>query len=225
MNSSTHPGTHNPAPLAVLAEVPTVLAGGRVAPSPTDSELISRTRAGDTRAFADLIGRHGRSLLQLAQHYVHNDYDVQEVLQEVFVTTWTKLASFENRAQLSTWLYRVTVNAALMYLRGRRRYLQLTSIGLNASIIAATSADPALSYGQRERPDEQLESRELGRALEQALDSLPASLRTVFELREIQGRSTRQTAILLAISAGTVKSRLYRARRELQGKIKRCWLQ
>lgn len=225
MNSVAQATTPDPVDFALLADVPTVMPVAASAPSLSDRDLVSRTRAGDTAAFAELVGRHERSLMQLAQRFVRNDHDAQEVLQEVFVTTWTKLGSFEDRSQLSTWLYRVTVNAALMYLRGRRRHLQFMEAGVGVPAVAATGNEPALQRGARERPDEQLESRELGHALEQALDKLPASLRTVFEMREIQGRSTRQTAHLLGISEGAVKSRLHRARHELQSEIKHCWLQ
>jgi RNA polymerase sigma-70 factor, ECF subfamily len=221
--NTTQSRTPDSAALASLAEVPTLLEA--VNDAPTDKDLVSRTRAGDHGAFAELVGRHERSLLQLAQRYVRNDHDAQEVLQEVFMTTWAKLSSFENRAQLSTWLYRVTVNAALMHLRVRRRRVQLMEVGLRPSSIAAASSERIVQRDAQERPDEQLESRELGQALEQALDRLPSSLRSVFELREVQGRSTRQTATLLAISEGAVKSRLHRARHELQNEIKNCWLQ
>jgi RNA polymerase sigma-70 factor, ECF subfamily len=224
MNSAAQPVAPDPAELAMLAELPAVTPVATGAPSLSDRDLVSRTRAGDTAAFAEIVGRHERSLLQLAQRFVRNDQDAQEVLQEVFVTTWTKLSSFEDRSQLSTWLYRVTVNAALMYLRGRRRHLQFIEAGGGVPVVAATGNEPASQRGARERPDEQLESRELEHALEQALDQLPASLRTVFELREVQGRSTRQTAHLLGISEGAVKSRLHRARHELQSEIKHCWL-
>jgi len=214
-----------PTDVAAQTEEQIGAAADGIVPSPTDKELVLRSCAGDPEAFAELIGRHERALLRLVQRYIRSDQDAQEVIQDVFVTTWKKLATFEERSQLSTWLYRVTVNASLMYLRGRRRHLQSTEVGMDAEAIAESSTQLMLGRGFWKRPDEQLESRELGHELEHALNSLPSSLRTVFELRAIEGRSTSQTAASLGISEATVKSRLFRARHELQGEIKRCWLQ
>lgn len=225
MNSIAQSRTPDLSPLALLADAAPAPSDAENALPRTDHDLISRTRAGDTAAFAELVGRHERSLMQVAQRFIRNDHDAQEVLQDVLVTTWTKLSSFEDRSQLRTWLYRVTVNASLMHLRGRRRHLRFVDVGQRVPLAPGKGGDAATQPWARERPDEQFESRELGRHLERALGKLPCSLRSVFDLREVQGRSTRQTARQLGITEGAVKSRLHRARHELQRELKHCWLQ
>jgi RNA polymerase sigma-70 factor, ECF subfamily len=191
----------------------------------TDDALVSLTRGGDVAAFRELLGRHEEHLLRLALRFVRNEQDAQEVLQDVFVATWRKLPGFEERAQIGSWLYRVTVNAALMHLRMRKRRPKLVDFPA-----ADASADVALSEqdlapNRGFRPDELLESRELGRVIQAAVEKLPSSLKSVFQVREVQGWSTRQTAKLLGLSEATVKTRLHRARLVLRQEVERYLLQ
>jgi RNA polymerase sigma-70 factor, ECF subfamily len=185
----------------------------------TDDALVSRIRAGDAGAFEELVGRHEGNLLRLAQRFVHNQHDAQDVLQDVFVATWRKLATFEDRAQIGSWLYRVTVNASLMHLRVRKRKPACVNISPSTLSGSAESFEPISNPAFKLRPDEQLESRELQRVIENAVDKLPILLRSVFLAREIQGYSTRQTAQSLGLSESSVKTRLHRARHVLREKI------
>jgi RNA polymerase sigma-70 factor (ECF subfamily) len=192
----------------------------------SDDALVSRTRAGDLGAFEELLARHEENLLRLAFRFVRNEHDAQEVLQDVFVTTWRKLPGFQDRAQIGSWLYRVTVNASLMHLRVRKRRPECVDL---APVARSTKHDFErdfdLDIGDRHRPDAQLESEELRRVIQAAIERLPLSLRSVFEIREIQGWSTRQTAKLLSLSEATVKTRLHRARRMLREKVEGYLLQ
>jgi RNA polymerase sigma-70 factor (ECF subfamily) len=110
-----------------------------------------------------------------------------------------------------------------MRLRARKRRPQAADLDGNA--IDAASAQPTALRGKHLRPDEQLESQELRRTIQRAVDALPASLRSAFDLREIQGLSTRQTARSLGISEGAVKSRFHRARRVLRTRIEHYLVQ
>jgi RNA polymerase sigma-70 factor (ECF subfamily) len=191
----------------------------------TDGALVARTRAGDPRALEELLGRHGEYLLRLARRYVREEDDARDVLQDVFVTTWKKLPGFEGRSQVGSWLYRVTVNASLMHLRGRSRRPELLATHDPDRLLDGDRHRLALESSAPFRPDQQLESQELRRILQQAIDRLPQSLRSVFELRDLQGWSTSQTAHLLGISLSAVKTRLHRARRILRADIERYLVQ
>lgn len=192
----------------------------------SDDALVSRTRAGDLGAFEELLGRHEENLLRLAFRFVRNEHDAQEVLQDVFVTTWRKLPGFQDRAQIGSWLYRVTVNASLMHLRVRKRRPECVDLApVDRSSKQDLDRDVDLEIADRHRPDAQLESQELRRVIQGAIERLPPSLRSVFEIREIQGWSTRQTAKLLCLSEATVKTRLHRARRVLREKVEGYLLQ
>lgn len=192
----------------------------------SDDALVSRTRAGDLGAFEELLGRHEENLLRLAFRFVRNEHDAQEVLQDVFVTTWRKLPGFQDRAQIGSWLYRVTVNASLMHLRVRKRRPECVDLTpVDRSTRQDFERDFDLDIADRHRPDAQLESQELRRVIQNAIERLPPSLRSVFEIREIQGWSTRQTARLLSLSEATVKTRLHRARRMLRERVETYLLQ
>ena len=186
----------------------------------SDDALVSRTRAGDLDAFAELLSRHEQNLLRLAFRFVRNEHDAQEVLQDVFVTTWRKLPGFQDRAQIGSWLYRVTVNASLMHLRVRKRRpecVNMTPGERQTKLDLGQNLD--LDASDRHRPDTQLESQELRRVIQDAIDRLPTALRAVFDVREIQGWSTRQAAKMLGVSEATVKTRLHRARRLLRARV------
>lgn len=202
-----------------------VLRDGDLKPL-SDDALVSRTRAGDLEAFEELLGRHEENLLRLAFRFVRNEHDAQEVLQDVFVTTWRKLPGFQDRAQIGSWLYRVTVNASLMHLRVRKRRPECVDLApVERTAKQDFERDFDLDASDRHRPDAQLESQELRRVIQGAIDKLPPSLRSVFELRELQGWSTRQAAKMLGLSEATVKTRLHRARRVLRTRVESYLLQ
>jgi RNA polymerase sigma-70 factor (ECF subfamily) len=154
--------------------------------------------------------------LRLAQRLVRNDNDAQEVLQEVFITTWKKLGGFEDRAQISSWLYRVTVNASLMHLRVRKRRLSAVSFE-GEEPRSAVWATPEVTS---KRPDQQLESQELRDVLQDAISRLPPILRSVLVVRDLQGCSTREAGQMLGLTEVAVKTRLFRARRALRENMK-----
>ncbi len=188
--------------------------------SPTDDELAARAGAGDQAALAELLGRHERKLFRLAMRFVLNEHDAQEVVQEVFLIVWRKLGNFEGRAQVSTWLHRVTVNAALMFLRARRRHPPMTmGPSWTANGEPFDLAEVSANRGLSRTPVEQLESAELQRELMKAIDDLPSRLRLVFSERLVEGRSTSQTARSLGVSTPVVKSRLHRARLRLRANM------
>lgn len=213
-------------PIASLPPTPMSPIHDRDLKPLSDDALVSRTRAGDLGAFEELLGRHEENLLRLAFRFVRNEHDAQEVLQDVFVTTWRKLPGFQDRAQIGSWLYRVTVNASLMHLRVRKRRPECVDLApVDRSSKQDFERDIDLDIADRHRPDAQLESQELRRVIQGAIDRLPLSLRSVFEIRELQGWSTRQTAKLLGLSEATVKTRLHRARRVLREKVEGYLLQ
>ena len=185
---------------------------------PSDDVLVARSRAGDTAAFEQLLGRHEHKLFRLVMRFVRNECDAQEVLQEVFLCTWRSLPGFEGRAQVGSWLHRVTVNAALMFLRARGRRPAMVSAGSGmvelSGLADGEGRETFLNCACR--PDDQLESAELRRRIQKAVDGLPPGLRAVFTIREIEGYSTQQAADSLGLSPPAVKTRLHRARAALR---------
>ncbi len=186
-----------------------------------DEALVARAQGKDVAAFEELLGRYEEKLYRLAMRFVRNESDAQEILQDVFLSAWRKLPGFEGRAQFGSWMYRVTVNAALMFLRSRNRHPEVMLEDMEPGSLSKTTE--ASVHGQNEdwsrRPDDQLQSEELRRHIQGAVDSLPDGLRTVFLVRDVEGLSTEETAELLGLSLPAVKTRLHRARLALREAI------
>jgi RNA polymerase sigma-70 factor (ECF subfamily) len=195
----------------------------------SDEALIARARQKDFGAFEALLERYEDKVFRLALRFVRNESDAMEILQDTFLSIWRKLDTFKGDAQFSSWVYRVTANAALMRLRTQKRHPQISTEELPPGFLDSYTASEAGAYAAghlpspgenwAKRPDDQLQSDELRRHIQAAVDSLPELYRTVFLIRDVEGMSTEETAELLAISVPTVKTRLHRARIALRAAI------
>jgi RNA polymerase sigma-70 factor (ECF subfamily) len=187
----------------------------------TDEALVARAQKGDSSALKELLERHEEKLFRLAMRFVRDETDAREILQDVFVTAWRKLPGFEGRAQIGSWLYRVTANASLMFLRARNRRpaFKLSHVVPDELAAEAANSNRDLGFTGPRRPDEHLASWELQREIQSAVERLPDLLRQVFLAREIDGHSTLQTAQSLGVSEQAIKTRLHRARAVLRENI------
>jgi RNA polymerase sigma-70 factor (ECF subfamily) len=188
--------------------------------SDIDADLITRTSGGDNSAFGELLGRHEVKLFRLAMGFVHNEDDAQEIVQGVFLSAWRGLSSFEGRSQLGSWLYRVTVNAALMFLRVRERHAEVAVEDLGLGVLDNVAQFSGNGPQRPENPDEQLQSAELRQQIQKSVKKLPDLLRRVFLVRDVEGLSTARAARELGLSEPAVKTRLHRARRALRVEMK-----
>jgi RNA polymerase sigma-70 factor (ECF subfamily) len=187
----------------------------------SDEALVSDARTGDVAAFEELVGRYEEKLYRLAMRMVRNENDAKEILQEAFLLAWRKLPGFEGRAQFSSWMYRVTVNSSLMFLRSRNRHpeVMLDDVEPDALSKAAEHFEQGTAVDWSQQPEEKLQSKEMRRHIQQAVDALPNGLRTVFLVRDVEGLSTEETAELFSLSLPAVKTRLHRARLALREAI------
>jgi RNA polymerase sigma-70 factor (ECF subfamily) len=177
--------------------------------------LLPRLRRGEPDAFESLVRREMPRLLAVARRLLRNEEDAKDAVQDAFINAFRSLASFEGGCQVSTWLHRITVNAALMKLRTRRRKPEDPIEDLLPAFLEdghharhppewRAGADAILA-GK--------EDREFVRA---CIDRLPESHRTVLLLRDIEDLDTSEAAAALGISEGAVKVRLHRARQALR---------
>jgi len=186
--------------------------------------LVERLQAGDATALEGLMERYSARLYRLAFSITRNARDAEEVLQDVFLTVFRKIGSFEQRAKLGTWLYRVTTNTAL----NKRRGLAAT-VEVALDDLLPTYLDDGHRAGDRsflltdwsETPEEELLAGEGRAALDRALAMLPDGYRAVLVLRDVDGLSTEEAADALGESVSSVKSRLHRARMALREIITR----
>ena len=173
-----------------------------------DRQLVARAQGGDPEAFSQLVERHQTMVYRLALGKTGSPQDAEEVTQTAFLKAWQGLRTFQGKAAFSTWLYRLTANAAVDLLRRRR--------------------EPALSLDDPDlppipdlapSPEELSMAAERRRLLWQAIDQLPESHRLPLVLRELEGLSYREIARALDLEEGTVKSRLARGRLMLRQQL------
>jgi len=190
-------------------------------PALTDEELVARARNKDFGAFEELVDRYDDKIYRLAFRFVRNETDAKEIVQDTFLSVWRKLDTFKGDAQFGSWLYRVAANAALMRLRAQRRHPEVSTEELPLDYLDNYGHLPTPGENWAKRPDDELQSDELRRRIQQAVDELPEIYRTVFLVRDVEGLSTEETAEVLQISVPTVKTRLHRARLALRDTISR----
>jgi RNA polymerase sigma-70 factor (ECF subfamily) len=183
--------------------------------SATEAGLLARLREGDEEAYRALVASHIASMLSVARRYTHNEDDAQDVVQEAFTSAFRALDSFEGSSRLGTWLHTITVRAALMKLRTRRRKPEQSIEELMPDF--ASDGHRAHPGGGWSASAEELASRrEMRQVVRSAIARLPEAYRNVLLLRDIEGLDTHETARMLEISEPLVKTRLHRARQALR---------
>ncbi len=186
------------------------LEAAAVAPSTlTDAEIVTRVRAGDRALFEILMRRHNQRIYRVARAIVKDEDEAEDVMQQAYINAFTHLHQFEERSQFATWLTRITLNEAF----GRRRKMQSESLARVPSDLREDSGAFMESItSPQPDPERQAYAQELHRVLEEAVETLPATYRTVFMLRDVEGLSTSETGEGLGLGEEAVKTRLHRAR-------------
>lgn len=174
---------------------------------------LEALRKGDRAEFARLVEAYSGVIYRLAMKMLEDPQDAEDVLQETFIKAYRALPGFDGRSSLSTWLYRIATNEALMLLRKQKK--------------GVVSIDEPLEMEDHEQepvqivdwccmPEDELMSAEARSYMDKAIEALSPSLRAVFILRDIEGLSTQETSEVLNLSEMAVKTRLSRARMRLR---------
>jgi RNA polymerase sigma-70 factor (ECF subfamily) len=176
--------------------------------------LLTRLQAGDEQALSDLADAYGTKIYQLAFRYLRNKEDAEEVTQDVLFKVYRKVGEFRGDAALSSWIYRITFNAAMSRLRTaqyQRTQAEERRDAANESAAgeAPRSADLA---DWTDLADEQVLRSQLRQRVMRAILALPAIYRAPVMLRDIQGMSTEEASAMLKVKDQTLKSRLHRGR-------------
>jgi RNA polymerase sigma-70 factor (ECF subfamily) len=179
-----------------------------------EAALVERLKAGDDAAFEQLVRLHGPAMTAVIRRYLPSDSDANDALQDAFLSAFKAIEHFQGASGLGTWLHRIAVNAALMKLRTRRRKPE-TSIDDLLPKFREDGHRDVSGPAWTPTPDRIAENEETRHAVRQAIRELPESFRTVLLLRDIEERSTEDTAELLGLSVANVKTRLHRARQAL----------
>ena len=194
------------------------------APAPVamhpDAELLAQLRSGDERAFAALVRRESGKLLAVARRILRSEDEAQDAVQDALLSAFQNLDRFEGNARLSTWLHRITVNAALMRLRSKKRRRE-DAIDELLPGFAEDGHHLAPVHGFHEGAEDEIAAAQVAAIVRAAIDELPESYRVVLVLRDIEGLDTAEAAAALGIGADATKMRLHRARQALRTLLER----
>jgi RNA polymerase sigma-70 factor, ECF subfamily len=176
--------------------------------------LVRRLKAGEAEAFEEMVRTCGGRLLSVARRFLRDEEAARDVVQETFLSAFRAIQGFDGHSQLSTWLHRIAVNAALMRLRARQRRAEQSIEPLLPRFAEdGHHAEPVMSW--TDCPEQALEQWQLRQVVRTAIGELPDSYRTVILMRDIEGLSTQEAADVLGISENALKLRLHRARQAL----------
>lgn len=182
-----------------------------------DLALLARVKAGDRAAYRVLVERYQRRVYNLAFSLTKNREDAADIAQDAFVKAFQSLAAFKGDASFYTWIYRITSNLAIDFLRKARPGVVAEAEGNAPEDLADAGAGAGiLSTRLGTNPQRTALRRELAEKMEEALAQLPEKHRAILVLREVEGLSYEELAETLGIPKGTVMSRLFHARSKMQ---------
>ena len=211
---------------------PQAMTGGRILPempqavdSPTriteddDVVFVMRCRQGDTEAFADLVRRHQKKMLNVAYRMIGNYDEACDIVQEAFLSAYRAIGKFRGDARFSTWLCGIVMNHARTHLQQRAVQSRRTTISLDDIATKSNGSLQSEPCSQEESVVERIEKREMAAKVQECIGNLDYDHREVLVLRDIQGFSYEEIGVSLKLAQGTVRSRLFRARNELRERL------
>ncbi|MBI3993614.1 MAG: sigma-70 family RNA polymerase sigma factor [Candidatus Lambdaproteobacteria bacterium] len=181
-----------------------------------DFELIAAFKAGDKLAFQALVQKYESRVYNLCLRMVNDEVESQDLTQEVFLKVYRSILRYQHTYSFYTWVYRITVNCCIDYMRRRKRHAH------TVSLTSSSNADGNEQGKDQDVPDSThvpqatMEKNELREILNNAIAQLSEKLQSIIILKEIEGFTYEEIAEILNCSRGTVKSRLFRARERLK---------
>jgi RNA polymerase sigma-70 factor (ECF subfamily) len=181
-----------------------------------EQDVLARAKSRSRTAFDELVNHYERKVFRLAQNITRNNEDAEDVVQNAFVKAFQNLPGFRGDSRFYTWLVRITVNEALMKIRRRPRHKE---VSIDEPKETEDSCVPLEIEDWGPNPEQHYSKRELQQILATTINELKPGYRTVFQLRDVDGFSTEETAQALALSSSAVKTRLQRARMTLRNSL------
>ena len=181
----------------------------------TESQLLAHVRSGDQEACSELVRTYGGRMLCVARRFLRCEEDCADAVQDAFISAFRSLETFKGKSALGTWLHRIVVNSCLMRLRTLARTQAVPIDDLLPTFDeSGHHSQPVRSWD--EQAISRLTREETRSQVRACIDRLPETYRTVLVMRNIEDFDTEQTARLLGIAEGAVKTRLHRARQALR---------
>jgi RNA polymerase sigma-70 factor (ECF subfamily) len=181
-----------------------------------DDALVERARDGDRTAFDALVVKYQQKIVKLVSRYVSEPSEALDVSQEAFIKAYRALASFRGESAFYTWLYRIAINTAKNHVVARNRRPVESGLDLQDP----DQYDMQARVRDLDTPEDMALTDEIRQTVDQAIDDLPQDLRTAIMLRELEGLSYEEIAEAMDCPVGTVRSRIFRAREAISGKLR-----
>jgi RNA polymerase sigma-70 factor, ECF subfamily len=183
-----------------------------------ETELIASIVRGNKEAFRQIVEQYQGMVFRTANGFVHNSDDANDIAQEVFIGAYQSLKNFKGESTLSTWIYRITINASLLHLKrsSKRSLFQQLDTIMNSG----KSKDSLLLPKDDSHPENILEDKQRAEVLHRAINSLPENQRIAFTLNKYDDLSYKEISDIMKLSIPAIESLLHRAREGLQKKLK-----
>lgn len=182
-----------------------------------DQQLVERVQRGDQQAFGLLVAKYQRKLGRLLSRLIRDPAEVEDVTQEAFIKAYRALANFRGDSAFYTWLYRIGINTAKNHLAAQGRRAPTTT---ELEVEEAEGFEEASLLRDMDTPERMLQTQQIARTVNAAMEALPDDLRTAITLREIEGLSYDEIAEVMNCPIGTVRSRIFRAREAISVRLK-----
>jgi RNA polymerase sigma-70 factor, ECF subfamily len=183
-----------------------------------ETELIESIVRGNKEAFRQIVEQYQDMVFRTANGFVHNSDDANDIAQEVFISVYQSLKNFKGESTLSTWIYRITINASLLFLKRslkRNMFQQIDEL-----LHSGKSKDSSFLPKDDSHPENILEDKQRAEILHKAVNSLPENQRIAFTLNKYDDLSYKEISDIMKLSIPAVESLLHRAREGLQKKLK-----
>ncbi len=183
-----------------------------------DAVLVARAQQGDTTAFDLLVAKYRPRVERLIGRLVRDAAEVEDLAQETFIKAYRALDQFRGDSAFYTWLYRIAVNTAKNYLASQKR--DIVTLSESNENDEGETFDLLDGQGINETPENLLLTDEIARTVAEAMEALPEELRTAIQLRELEGMSYEEIAVVMGCPIGTVRSRIFRAREAIAKRLR-----
>jgi RNA polymerase sigma-70 factor, ECF subfamily len=180
-----------------------------------DNKLIELIKEKNQNAFQELVKKYQTLVINTCYGFVHNTDDAQDIAQEVFIEVFRSINKFRQESKIATWLYRISINKSINYLRDNRKNKWI----FNLDLLFERDGSDHEQLASEESPQDLLEKEENNRTIYQAIDNLPENQKIVFTLYKYDELSYKEISEVMNISLSSVESLMFRAKKNLQQKL------
>ena len=180
-----------------------------------DASLLEQIKLNDQNAFSEMVAKFQKLVINTCYGFLHNMDDAQDIAQEVFIEVYRSIHKFRQESKISTWLYRISVNKSLNFIRDNKKNSWFQSLDLFFEKENSTKSN----FLVFENPQEMMEKEESSKAIYQSIDELPQNQKVAFTLYKFEDLSYKEIAEVMEISLSSVESLIFRAKKGLQNKL------